>query len=75
MEMGDCEKQIVTASEIAKKGMAWINNGKVRNHKLGNSSRIHTGEEEDTEYRIFRDFLPSRNGCMVYELTGSENYE
>ena len=67
--------KVVTASEIAKNGMSWINNGKIRNHKLGNSSRIHSGEVEDREYHIYRDFLPSKNACMVYELIGSDNYE
>lgn len=63
------------ASEIAKNGMALIKNGKIRNHKLGNSARIYTGEAEKREYQVYRDFLPSKNCCMVYELTGSDCYE
>lgn len=63
------------ASEIARKGVLLISNGKVRNHKLGNSSRIHTGEVEKKEYQNYRDFLPSKNCCMIYELTGSDTYE
>ena len=55
--------------------MALIESGKVRNHKLGNSSRIHTGEVEKKEYQNYRDFLPGKNCCMVYELTGSDRYE
>lgn len=61
-----------SASEIAKHGVELINSGKIRNHKLGNSARIHTGETEKREYQIYRDFLPSKNFCMVYELTGSD---
>lgn len=64
-----------SASEIAKNGIALINSGKIRNHKLGNSAPIHTGEAEKKEYQIYRDFLPSKNCCMVYELTGSDCYE
>ena len=67
--------QVITADEIAKNGILLVKNGKVRNHKLGNSSRIHTGAVEDNECRIYRDFLPSKNCCMVYELTGSDYYE
>lgn len=67
--------QVRLASEIASNGIALIKSGKVRNHKLGNSSRIHTGEVEKKEYQTYRDFLPSKNGCMVYELTGSDYYE
>lgn len=63
------------ASDIAQRGMSLINDGKIRNHKLGNSSRIHTGAVEKKEYQTYRDFLPSKNCCMVYELTGSDDYE
>lgn len=63
------------ASEIAQNGISLINSGKVRNHKLGNSSRIHSGEVERKEYQTYRDFLPGKNCCMLYELTGSDCYE
>lgn len=63
------------ASEIARRGMSLISDGKVRNHKLGNSSRIHSGVVEKIEYQTYRDFLPSKNCCMIYELRGSDNYE
>lgn len=64
--------QMVLASDIAQEGLSLITSGKVRNHKLGNSSRIHTGEVEKKEYQTYRDFLPTKTCCMVYELTGSE---
>lgn len=63
------------ANEIAQDGMALIKSGKIRNHKLGNSSRIHTGEVEKKEYQNYRDFLRGKNGCMVYELIGRGYYE
>lgn len=63
------------ANEIAREGMLLLKRGKIRNHKLGNSSRIHTGEVEKKEYQNYRDFLYSKNGCMVYELTGRGYYE
>lgn len=64
-----------SANEIAKNGVALIASGKIRNHKLGNSARVHTGEAEKREYQIYRDFLPSKNCSMVYELVGSDQYE
>lgn len=73
--MNTLKEQGNSASEIAKNGMELINNGKIRNHKLSNSARIHTGEAEKREYHVYRDFLPSKNCCMVYELTGSDCYE
>ncbi len=63
------------AEEIAKNGLLMIKNGKVRNHKLGNSARIHYGEIEKNEYQTYRDFLPGKNACMVFELTGSNIYD
>lgn len=48
-----------------------ITSSKIRNHKLVNSSRVHTGEVEKREYQNYRDFFSSKNACVVYELTGS----
>ncbi len=73
MEMLKGQKRL--ASEIADTGIALIREGKSRNQKLSNSSRIHTGEVEKKEYQNYRDFLPSKNCCTVYELTGSDCYE
>lgn len=61
--------------EIAQNGMIMIKSGKIRNHKLGDSSRIYTAEIEKAEYQNYRDFLPGKNGCMVYELMGRGYYE
>lgn len=60
-----------TADEITHNAMRLIGGGKVRNHKLGNSARIHTGEIERAERQTYRDFLPSKNCRIVCELTGS----
>ena len=73
--MRNQERRKETAKDIAREGMRLINCGKVRNHKLRNSSRVHTGEVEKMECDMFRDFLPSKNGCMVYGLTGSNIYD
>ena len=73
--MDTFKAQRISANEIAKNGIALISSGKVRNHKLGNSARIHTGAAEIKEYQTYRDFLPSKNCCMVYELTGSDCYD
>lgn len=69
------KREVAHANEIANNGFLLVKSGKIRNHKLGNSSRIHTGEVEKKEYQTYRDFLPSKNCCMVYELTGSDNYD
>ena len=73
--MGNNQTRLRTAKDVAKDGLSFINNGIVRNHKLGNTARIHTGEQEREEVRVFRDFLPSRIGCMVFELEGHEIYD
>lgn len=70
--MNTVTAQRQNAQEIAKNGIKLIINGKIRNHKLGNSSRIHTGEVEKKEYQTYRDFLLCKNCFMLYDLTGSE---
>lgn len=64
-------RQEESAAEIAKRGIQMITSGKIRNHKLGNSSRVHTGEVEKREYQNYWDFLSGKNACLVYELTES----
>ena len=73
--MNNQELRIETAKEIAEKGILLLSENKVRNHKLGNSARIHTGQDEKEEYYIYRDFFPTKIACMIYNLTGSENNE
>lgn len=67
--------QVRTAKEIAKEGILLLKEEKVRNHKLRNSAQIHTGDVERKECQAYRNFLPSKIACMIYNLTGSENYE
>lgn len=64
---------IVTSNEIVSQAMILLSNGKVRNHKLGNSARKHSGTAETEEYHIFRNYLPTKNAYDVYHLTGSDN--
>jgi len=73
--MTEMKIQKDTAQEMAERCKKLLQERKIRNHKLGNSAAIHTGEIERKEAQIYRDFLPSRNCCIVYSLTGSENYE
>lgn len=73
--MNTPKNQAGLANEIAEKGISLIMGGKIRNHKLRNSSRRHSGEVEKKEMQNYRDFLPGKNCCMVYELTGSDYYE
>ena len=69
------KKNLQRADEIAQNGIQLIISGKVRDHKLGNSARIHTGEVEIEEYQTYRDFLSSKKCRIVCELTGSDCYE
>ncbi len=73
--MRDPKMNMDTARKIVEIGMSLLSDGRIRNHRLGNTSRIHSGEMEKKEYHIYRDFLPSKNGRMVYNLTGNDNYE
>lgn len=66
------KSNLQSADQITQSAMGLISKGKVRNHKLGNSARIHTGEIERTERQIYRDFLPCKNCRIVCELTGRE---
>lgn len=66
------QKNLNGADRITQNAMNLILSGKVRNHKLGNSARVHNGEIERAERQIYRDFLPSKNCRIICELTGSE---
>ena len=59
--------------DFANESMRQIKSGAVRNHKLKNSARIHTGEMEEVECDTFCNFLMSKNYFMVDELRGCEN--
>lgn len=53
-----------SAEEITHNVMRLIGGGKVRNHKIGNSAHIHTGEVEREECQTYCDFLLSKN-CRI----------
>mgnify|MGYP000079716403 FL=1 len=59
--------------DFANESMRQIKSGAVRNHKLKNSARIHTGEMEEVECDAFCNFLMSKNYFLVDELRGCEN--
>ncbi|MBR3318546.1 MAG: hypothetical protein IKG21_12075 [Atopobiaceae bacterium] len=63
----------MTAQQVSKEAMAFIHDGRVRNHMLGNAAGEHGGEVELIESQRFRDFLPTKNGCMVFGLVGGDN--
>lgn len=65
---------VQNAADIAKNGIQMVLDGKVRNHKLGNSARVHTGEVEKRESQQYQDFLSTKNFRIAYELTGSDHY-
>lgn len=62
-------------NEIVNKELKRIIAGEVRNHKLGNEAEIHSGEQEEKECCIYRDFLPTKNCDFIINLRGSDLYE
>ena len=50
-----------------------VKSGVIRNHKLGNSAREHSGETEEKESSIFIDFLSTRNCDLMINLRGNNN--
>lgn len=69
-EEGNGTGNLQNAEHIAQHAMSLIEHGKIRNHKLGNDARIHTGEIERAERQTYSDFLPSKNCRIVCELVG-----
>ena len=59
--------------EIAKRNLQLVQEQKIRNHKLGNSAPMHSGEIEEQECERFCDFLKSRNCFFVENLRGTDN--
>ena len=55
-------------NETSKKAIDMLKNGGISNHKLSSTARLHTGEEEQEEVFLFRDFLVTKNGCLVMSL-------
>lgn len=59
--------------KIGKCSIQMIKSGGVRDHKLGNNARIHTGEIEENESVLFEDFLRTRNCELILDLRGRDN--
>lgn len=62
-------------NEMANKELERIIAGRVKNHKLGNDAKIHSGEQEEKECCIYRDFLPTKNCDFILNLRGSDSYD
>ena len=67
--------QSMNSKQVAAEGISLIESGSIRNHLLASTAGEHSGEAEVLEAQRFADFLPTKNGCMVFELTGSDNLD
>lgn len=54
--------------KIGEDGVQMIRSGAVRNHKLANNARTHSGELEENEALLFCDFLSTKNCEIIEEL-------
>ena len=63
----------MTGKQASQEALELIRGGKIRNHLLGNAAGEHGGEAELIESQRFRDFLPTKNGCTVFDLVGCDN--
>ncbi len=61
-------------TEASKTAINMLINGGIGNHKLSNAASVHTGEEEEKELSVFRDFLITKNGCLIMKLEGQGYY-
>lgn len=60
---------------LAERMIQMIRSGKLRNHKLGNTSVVHHGEAEEKELMEYGNFLRTKNFYMIMQLCGSDNDE
>lgn len=65
--------QAMTPDRVSEEAMGFVRDGRIRNHLLGNTAGEHSGEVELLESQVFADFLPTKTGCEVFELVGSDN--
>lgn len=61
--------------QVSSRMMQMIQEGKIQNHKLGNTSAIHHGDLEEQELGNYLRFLPTRNAYNVVQLYGQVDYE
>lgn len=69
--------EFVTEStrQVSGRMMEMLKEGKIRNHKLGNTSAIHHGALEEKELGEYIQFLSTRNFHVIMELVGRNDYE
>ena len=60
-------------ARIGEHSIQMVKSGVIRNHKLGNSAREHSGETEEKESSLFIDFLSTRNCDLMINLRGNNN--
>lgn len=61
--------------QVSGRMMQMIKEGKIRNHKLSNTSAVHHGALEEAELGNYKKFLFTRNFYDVIELCGRVDYE
>lgn len=61
--------------QVSSKMMRMIREGKIRNHKMGNTAAVHHGDLEERELGNYLRFLSTRNCYDVIHLYGQDNYE
>lgn len=61
--------------QISERLMQMMREGKIRNHKLANTSTIHHGDLEEQELEAYKRFLLTRNFYNTIQLCGKEDYE
>lgn len=62
----------MSGKEVADRMLKKIDQGKIREHRLVDKGAPRSGEDELIEMQRMREFLPSKNGVMIYNLKGSE---
>lgn len=57
-------------SEACKTNMKKLKSSRIRNHKIINSAKDHSGDILNEEKKNYMEFLPSYNFYKIMELTG-----
>ena len=61
--------------QVSERMMEMIHEGKIRNHKLGNTSAVNHGALEEKELKKKKKFLLTRNFYNLEQLIGRIDYE
>lgn len=61
--------------QISDRMLQMIKDGRIRNHKLSNTSMVHHGDLEEQELSNYKKFLSTRNCYNVLNLYGRNDYE